>query len=295
MKESGIFLIVTGDDFGLSPLVNGAIIQAHTNGILTSASLMVNGGAFHEAVSMAKEHPRLSVGIHITLLRGAATLPRSELSSLVNAAGHFSENPVATGFRYFFDKKVRCLIEKEMEAQIRKFCDTGLTPSHIDGHIHLHVHPTVLDILVRLAEKYSIPAVRLPRESLSADLKADGRNRTLKTLYSLIYGCLCANAERKLRVRRILFPDHFFGLLSMGHMNESYILKLIDSLRPGVTEIGMHPALALPPELMRWAPHYEYGEEFRALISPIVREKILAKSIQLAGYRQLGQIKRQPK
>ncbi len=294
MTESDVVLIVTGDDFGLSPLVNSAVIQAHQQGILTSASLMVNGGAFDEAVALAKENPGLSVGIHITLARGAATLSTRELSPLVNEEGDFSDNPVWVGFRYFFDRSIRPLLEKEIEAQIRKFCATGLVPSHIDGHIHLHVHPAIADILARLCRKYSIPAFRLPRESLAANLKADPGNRSVKSFYALTYDCLCAFAEKKLRERQILFPDRFIGLLSMGRMDESYMLKVLDDLLPGVTEISMHPALALPPELARWAPHYEYGKEFDALISPRVKEKIRAKGIQLAGYHQLGrfQLKR---
>lgn len=292
MSPSGRILIVTGDDFGLSSSVNAAVILAHREGILTSASLMVNGSAFDEAVELAKENPRLAVGIHITLVRGASTLPKSKLSDLVDWEGQFSGNPAGAGFRYFFDQKIRAGLEMEIEAQIQKFYSAGLIPSHIDGHLHLHVHPTILNILIRLAPKYSIPAFRLPKEGLTGSLSADPRDCASKAFHALAYGGLCAVAERKLRSREILFPDHFFGLLDIGHLGESHLLKILDRLQPGVTEIGMHPALNLPPELKRWTPDYEYEEELKALISPRVRERIRERSIQLASYNDLKDVKR---
>jgi len=288
MTKTGTFLIVTGDDFGLSSLVNGAVIQAHRQGILTSASLMVNGGAFHEAVALAKDNPELGVGIHITLVRGASTLSERELSPLVDGSGRFYEEPARAGLRYFFQKKARPLLEREMEAQIQKFLSTGLTPSHMDGHLHFHVHPTILEILLDLAGKYSIPGFRLPREPLAVNLQADHRNPGMKSLYFLVYRWLCSHAEKRLRPLSMLFPDRFFGLLASGHMTESYLLRIIESLRPGITEMGLHPALALPPELRQWAPQYEYEKELEALLSPRVRERIEARNIQLANYRSLS-------
>ncbi|MEJ2724259.1 MAG: hopanoid biosynthesis-associated protein HpnK [Deltaproteobacteria bacterium] len=288
MTESETILIVTGDDFGISPAVNAAIIRAHSEGILTSASLLVNGSAFHEAATLAKQHPRLGVGIHISLLRGKALLSPAELPPIVDRAGNFPEAPVSAGFKYFFDRRVRGPMEKEIEAQIRRFLDTGLTPTHIDGHLHIHVHPVILDILLKLAVKYSVPAFRLPRDSLGVNLKVDRRNLWLKSLYAIIYGALCTYASKRMQDKGILFPNRFFGLLASGHMKESYLLALIEGLEPGVTEIGMHPALSPPAEVKRWVPDYEFASELRALLSPKVKEKIRSRGIRLANYRTLA-------
>jgi hypothetical protein len=84
-------LIINGDDFGISSATNRAILRAHREGVLTSASLMVNGAAFEEAVALAKEHPTLSVGLHLVLVHGKSTLPQAEIPDLVNEQG-FSEN-----------------------------------------------------------------------------------------------------------------------------------------------------------------------------------------------------------
>jgi len=287
-SRTGTVLIVTADDFGLSPLVNAAVIRAHRQGILTSASLMVNGGAFQDAVALAKENPQLGVGIHITLVRGTSTLSGRRLFPIVDCNRQFSANPVTAGLRYFFQKSAKPLLEKEMAAQIEKFLSTGLLPSHIDGHLQLHMHPTILEILLSLAQKYAIPAFRLPREPLAVTLKADHRNPGLKMIYSLIYRWLCTRAEKKLRPLHIASPDRFYGLLACGHMIESYLLKIIDCLEPGVTEMGLHPATAMPSAVRLWAPDYEYERELEALISPEVKRRIQARDIHLANYHFLG-------
>ena len=288
MNHSGKYLIVSGDDFGISSAVNAGIIRAHCEGILTSASLMVSGVAFDEAVALAKAHPRLGVGIHIGLTRAAATGSPRDLVHLVDSKGNLPEHPVFAGFQYFWNGKIKPQLETEIEAQIQKFLAAGLTPSHIDGHLHFHVHPAILRILLRLAKKYAIPAFRLPREPLGVNLKADRGHHGSKFILSVIYRCLCRNAEKKLRALDFVFPVRFFGLLACGRMDESYLLKVIDSIEPGVTEIGMHPAVEVPSELKKWAPDYRYVEELRALISRRVKQKIQAQDIQLSNYHLLG-------
>ena len=72
-------LIVNADDFGKSHSVNQAVIEAHTRGILTTASLMVNEPGFAEAIALARQHPRLGVGLHLTLSHGHSALPAAEI------------------------------------------------------------------------------------------------------------------------------------------------------------------------------------------------------------------------
>ncbi len=70
-----------------------AVIRAHREGILTSASLMVNEAGFDEAVKLAKENPKLGVGLHLTLLCGHSALPPEKIPGLVNSRGEFSKIP----------------------------------------------------------------------------------------------------------------------------------------------------------------------------------------------------------
>ncbi|MGL5033811.1 MAG: ChbG/HpnK family deacetylase, partial [Microcystaceae cyanobacterium] len=96
-------LIINGDDFGLSSSVNQAIIQAHTEGILTSTSLMVTGQACQEAVELAQQNPNLGVGLHLVLVCGRSQLSPVEIPNLVDKNGKFSDDPVKAGLSYQFN------------------------------------------------------------------------------------------------------------------------------------------------------------------------------------------------
>ena len=119
-------VIVNADDFGQSTGVNRGIIEAHEHGIVTSASLMVTGDAYDEAVALAHENPRLGVGLHLTLICGRACLASQEIPGLATDQGLFPDNPVDAGVKYFFKQSLRPQLEREIAAQIRKFETTGL-------------------------------------------------------------------------------------------------------------------------------------------------------------------------
>src|SRR5580765_4945877 len=97
-------LVVNADDFGRSPSINQAVIRAHREGILTTASLMVNEAACDEAVALARENPGLGVGLHLTLLCGHSALAQKEIPGLVNEHHELTNNPAGAGFRYFFKR-----------------------------------------------------------------------------------------------------------------------------------------------------------------------------------------------
>ena len=280
-------LIVSADDFGLSPGVNAGIVRAHHDGILTNASLMVNGAAFDEAVELAHATPTLSVGLHLVLVQGHATTPASAIPRLVDAAGMFRTNPVTVGFRYFFTPGIHVQLEREICAQLEKYLRTGLPLSHVDGHLNIHVHPTVLGILVRVAERYGIRALRLPREPLDISLRLDGRDRIRKIAESLAFRRLTAFAAPRLDAYGIHYPEQMFGLHQSGHMTEPYLLGVIEALAPGVTEIYSHASL-VDAEARRWRPaDYECEGELAALTSPRVRAALSERQVELTSYRAL--------
>src|SRR5215510_9400088 len=126
-------LIINADDFGRSASINEAVIRAHRDGILTSASLMVNEPDADAAVAMARKNPLLGVGLHLTLLLGHAALPPWEIPGLVNQRGEFAEAPIWTGIRYFLRRDLREQLRKEIRAQFARFQATGLTLDHVNG------------------------------------------------------------------------------------------------------------------------------------------------------------------
>ena len=289
-------LIVTGDDFGLSSGVNQAIIKAHQDGILTSASLMVTGRAFEEAVGLARANPGLSVGLHIVLLQGRSVLSHEKIPRLVDSDGNFPNNSFLAGMRYFFSKAAQLELREELRAQLERFFSTGLRLDFLSGHLNIHVHPTVLGILVELAQEFGVRAFRLPREGLLLNLKAVGAGLPRpdrpfsQLLHYLTFRLLSRYCKDVLIKKGFLFPDSVYGLLQYGDMNLRYIKYLLEHLPGGLTEVYFHPCMLPCQEFTRWMPDYHPTEELEVLTSRKIKELIEAESIQLVDYSALRTI-----
>lgn len=268
-------LIVNADDFGLSPSVNAAVIRAHREGILTSASLMVNEPGCGEAVRLARENPRLGVGLHLTLLMGHSALPPETIPGLVNVRGEFSNNPVGAGMAYFFKRSLREQLRAEIHAQFNKFRSTGLLLDHVNGHLHIHLHPVVFKILMEDAERLGIRHLRLTRDCLSRSRRMAGGRLFYRVSHAAIYEWLSGRAREPLRQRGIKHAKITFGLLQDSQVDEAYVLKLLPELPPGDSELYSHPS------------RDKFKHEFEALVSPRVKEGIERLGIQLIRYQDL--------
>jgi hopanoid biosynthesis associated protein HpnK len=278
-------LIINADDFGLSTGANRAVIRAWREGILTSASLMVGGKAFLEAVALAKENPGLQVGLHLTLVQGRSVLPSEENPGLTDSEGNLPMDPVGAGMRFFFSGSLKRALHREIEAQILRFLETGLPLSHIDGHLNIHMHPTVFDILTELMPKHGITSFRLTREDLARDPACHGGRRIGRRADAYIFGRLAKRCRPVLDRLCVYYTDEVKGLLNSGRMTEEYLLKVLERLQDGVTEIYFHPGCTPDPELAAWMPGYYHEEELAALTSPRVRDGISTRGIRLGNYR----------
>jgi len=268
-------LIVNADDFGRSRSINEAVIHAHKDGILTSASLMVNEPAFDEAVHLAKNNPTLGVGLHLTLLCGHSALPPKQIPGLVNGNSEFTDSPAGAGFRYFFNSGLQEQLRNEIHAQVQKFRATGLPLDHVNGHLHLHLHPTVFRILMEDATWLGIERLRLTFDPFRLNLKLAFGHFFYRALHACIYHLLSARARRPLQRRQIRHTAYVFGLLQNARVDETYISRLLPSLPPGDSELYSHPSLD------------EFVNEFQALISPRVREMVQKLGIKLIRYQDL--------
>ncbi|MFA7405317.1 MAG: hopanoid biosynthesis-associated protein HpnK [Pelobacteraceae bacterium] len=282
-------LVITSDDFGLSSGVNRAVEQAWENGLLTCASIMPGAAAYDEAVSIARRNPALQIGLHLTLVQGHGVLPREEIPELVDAGGNFSNNPVTAGMRYFFDRGLYCQLKREIEAQIVRVLDSGIPLTHIDGHLNIHLHPTVFRILAELMPRYGITTFRLAREQLAQNLRFDRERMFGKSVEHVIFGILTDHAMPVLDRLGIRYASEVKGVLNSGRMTEEYLLNIIDGVQEGLTEIYFHPGILPDAEISRRMPVYRHPEELAAITSPAVRERLLALQIQVRNYR--GEVK----
>lgn len=120
-------LVVNGDDFGMSPGVNEGIVQAHAQGILTSASLMVDRPGAADAARLARAYPALSVGLHFE------QPPETELDDPSQAEAAF-------------------------RVQVARFRELTVSePTHIDSHHHIHASGERMAVFARLARRLGVP------------------------------------------------------------------------------------------------------------------------------------------
>lgn len=274
--EKVIQLIVNADDFGISSSTNLAIEKAHREGILTSASLMVNGGRSNDAVNIAKANPLLSVGLHLVLVCGRSTLKPSEIIGLVDEKFCFSDNPVLAGLHYFFRSSLHDYIRQEIHAQYREFRLTGLELDHLNGHLNFHLHPTVFKFLKKDYLDLGIRSLRLTRDPFFANLGWARGRYVYRASHALIFNWLSKRAEKSLKHRSIHYAQSTFGLLQSGRITESYLLQLLAHLTPGVWELYCHP-------------NFETNRhELDALTSPKVKSLIRDRGIQLCRYSDLA-------
>ena len=160
-------LVVNADDFGVSERVNSGIVHAHREGVVTATSLMAVGRAFEHAVRLARAVPDLDVGVHLTLV--AERPLRPEGSSLTGTDGRFPPGAGAFTLGWLTGRIRRADVEAEWSAQIERVLASGIRPSHLDSHQHVHVLPGLLDLARELAARYGIPFVRVPVEGWRLD------------------------------------------------------------------------------------------------------------------------------
>ena len=280
-------IILTGDDFGLAVPVNEAIIEAHRAGTLTAASLIVSGQAVEDAVERAKRTPSLKIGLHLTLVEGRPVLQPSVVPALVDARGELHANLTAAGFRFFFRPGVRKQLEAEIRAQFNAFQSTGLSLDHVNAHNHMHLHPTVLGLMLRIGREYGIRAIRLPYEPpffSEHDSMGACVSRLAMRLYLAPWMRLMRRRARKADVR---FNDFVFGISNSGAMSATVVERCLKRLPEGVTELYFHPATRRCPEIDRFMPAYDHQGEYMALTSEALKAALAAAGAERIAFCDL--------
>lgn len=276
-------VIFTGDDFGLALPVNQAIVEAHRGGALTTASLMVGAQFCEDAIERARQHPSLKIGLHLTLVEGRPVLAPREVPDLVDSQGEFSTHLARAGFRFFFQPGIRKQLESEIRAQFEAFAKTGFILDHVNSHNHMHLHPTLLRLLLKVGADYGLKAVRLPNEPPIRSWRAS-RNSVMPRLLSRIFlSPWMALMKRMLSQAGVHYNDFLFGMTDGGSMTTDRVIRMIGNLPCGVTEFCFHPATRRCSEIDETMPLYRHEDEFRALTS-----SSLLKAIQEAGAQRIA-------
>ena len=258
-------LIVNADDFGLHPLINAGIIKGHQEGFITSTSLMPSALCWQEAVRLAKENPRLGIGVHLTLVGGVpSVLPKEKVSSLLDDDGLFLPDYVAFAKRYYGGAVKKAELEAELRAQLERALSCGVNITHIDSHQHTHVLPGINSLVLKLSNEYNIIRVRIPKEGY---LFTGGFQTSVGRLIGRSGLSFCADmAALRADSLGLRHPQHFYGMLAGGHLNAQLIANILRQLPEGVSEIMTHPGLDSAALGKAFSWQYHWREELDAYL-----------------------------
>ncbi|MCJ7778971.1 MAG: ChbG/HpnK family deacetylase [Sedimentisphaerales bacterium] len=232
-------IIINADDFGLCDGVNRAVVQAHTQGILTSATIMANMPAARQAVELAKQLPTLGVGIHLNLFEGKPVSKDPCVDCLLDTNGQFAYSPARLSILSVARRKIRNAIATELAAQIQWVIDNGLKPTHLDSHKHIHSFPAIFPIVCDLAKSFRIAAIRWPFEPKQVSQKpwpppTQGGRKRARIIRAMA------------KINRRQNPSFFktqatLGIAHTGGINVDFLKAAIINNRAETVEIIAHP------------------------------------------------------
>lgn len=284
-------LIVNADDLGWTEGVNRGVAEAHRNGIVTSASVLANGVAFASSVEIARTTPGLGVGVHLNLSDGEPVAPRELVKSLVNERGELEGRPESLLLRLARRSVLLEEVEREWDAQIQKVRSAGIGPTHLDGHRHVQMLPGLFEIALRLAKKHGIAAIRIAHEesSLRAALSTGEKQKGTVVMRQGVQArglkLLAPDAHEKAERAGIAAADYFCGIAVTGEMTRGGVLRLLEILPEGTTELMCHPGY-MDADLAKSATRLQASRqvELEILTNTDIRNLVASQGIRLIDY-----------
>jgi hopanoid biosynthesis associated protein HpnK len=249
---------------------------------------MVAAPAAAEAIGMARQLPRLRVGLHLVLTDGWPVLPQREIPDLVGEDGRFADQMVLDSFRYCASARMRSQLRAEIRAQFTLFARSGLRLDHVNTHKHFHLHPGILNEILRIGRDFGMSALRVPDEPLWFSGSQGFANYLTAPLLTPWLGLM----RRQLRSRGLACNDRVFGMACSGDLNEGRLLAILGRLPEGVTEIYLHPAIQTRDPLTPSMQQYRHADELAGLLSPRVKAAVAASNAIRGGYGDLTPVTR---
>jgi predicted glycoside hydrolase/deacetylase ChbG (UPF0249 family) len=277
--EGGRLLIVNADDYGLTPAVSRAILRSHRDGIVTSTSVLALAPGFAPSVASLRDTGGIGVGAHLAAVgEDPPLLSGREVPSLVDRRGR-----LASSWRVFLPRMAAGRIDpedlrREFTAQIERITGAGLRPGHVDTHQHLHLWPAVGEVVLDVAERAGITAIRIIRSAERSPVGVTVRR-------------LGRRLERRAAARGVRFPAVASGLDEAGTLDRPRLERAIDRLAAtgaASAELATHPGEGDDPDLRRYDWGYVWAEELAGLTDPAVRRRVEDAGFRLGTYADLG-------
>ena len=240
---------------------------------------MVAGQAAADAAARARHLPKLGVGLHLVLTRGRPVSDPGKIPDIVGSDGMFARDLFRAGMNFFFNPAARAQLAVEIRAQFDAFRKTGLKLDHVNGHNHIHLHPTVLAMVLEIGHEFGLAAVRLPYEPPLVSFGAMGEGLWRRLLPALGLWPWTAQLKRRLRRSGFACNDRVFGLYDSGHMTAARVSQFVSHLPEGVSEIYSHPSITVWEGADEAAEGYDGPGEYAALTDPAIQQAIRDRRI----------------
>lgn len=244
-------VIINADDFGLAHGVNRGIFRAHTQGVLTSATLMAAAPAAEEAIELSRQMPDLGIGIHLNLLEGKPVSTDPKVALLLKENGEFATSTSTLAIKSLTSRRFIEAIEIELAAQIKWVLDRKITPTHLDSHKHAHAFWSIWPIACRLADRFGIKAVRWPHEPAWVARSKSPPPTNGGTKRAAIVRIMAKTAKK--RRSDLIKNQLLFGVAHTGRIDIEFWKMVAKDAAFDVAEIMTHPGYTegLNPEKTR--------------------------------------------
>ncbi|MGB2807425.1 MAG: ChbG/HpnK family deacetylase [Sedimentisphaerales bacterium] len=278
-------IIINADDFGLCDGVNEAVARAHSDGILTSATIMVNMPAAEKAVKIAKKLPSLGVGVHLNLNEGQPISKDPGIDRLLDSDGQFAHSPLKLSLLSLAGHKIREAIRTELAAQIQWVIDHGLKPTHLDSHKHIHSFPALFSIVCQSARRFQISAIRWTFEPKELSripwpmTSEEGRIRAIKVR-------IMAKINR-MQNKDFLKNDVLLGIAHTGRIDVNFFKAVTLYNSAATVEVMTHPGFIDGLDADKTRLLHQRKVELDALCSEKTRQYFKDAGIKLVHYGQL--------
>jgi len=272
-------LIVNADDFGLTERISAGILRGHREGIVTSTSVLAIGPAYPKVAPWLADAPGLGVGVHLAAVgEDPPLLSASEIPSLVDGRGHFSEGYKGFILRLMAGRVDPDDLEREFAAQLELVLELGVPITHLDAHQHVHLWPSVRKVVLKLARRYNVAAVRVSRH---------------RGFSPVGFGVTFLGHRLAVHAGRagLRHPDDATGIEIAGQLDSATLERVLSKLaaRRGAesAEIAVHPGEPDDPDRHRYQWGYRWADELSALTSPAARAAVDRHGFVLATYADL--------
>ena len=272
-------LIVNADDYGLTSGISHGILRAHREGIVTSTSVLAIGPAYPKVAHLLADHPALGIGVHLAAVgEDPPLLSRAEVPTLFTKRGHLCEKWSGFLLLASLGRVDPDDIRREFTAQLEMVQELGLPVTHLDAHQHLHLWPPMCRVVLDLAKRFGIPAVRVPRY----------RPTSVTGVGVTVLGHRLARCAT---VAGLLHPADAVGIEVAGKLDNGRLRRLLARMASrgrASVELTVHPGEDDDPDRARYRWGYRWPEEMEALIGPRARQAVADYGFTLGTYADLA-------